>query len=453
MIDYNDPKREEYVRNVLKIVSEKKLKFARLQFIDINGIVKSFAISTRYVEDALQNGQAFDGSSVTGFGQIEESDMIVIPDPSTFNIIPWRREEVSTCRMICDVYTPEMKRFEGDPRYILYKAVKKAEEMGYKYFCAPELEFFIMRPTDDLAKPKPIDLRGYFDLNPGGETEDLRREICDTAEQFGINIEVSHHEVAMGQNEIDFRYGEALETADRTVTMKTIIKTVAAQRGYIATFMPKPFFGVNGSGMHVHQSLWSLKGENLFYDERSKLNLLSDTALHFIAGQLKYGREMCAVLASWPNSYKRLLPGYEAPVYVAWGFKNRSPLIRVPNFSNKPSAARIEIRCPDPAGNPYLQLAVLLQAGLEGIKNKLQPPEPTDLNVYKLTFEERKKLGIVSLPETLGEALNEFENSAFMKEALGSVAFTNFLSVKRKEWDEYKSSISEWEIERYLTRL
>lgn len=453
MVDLKDSRREEYNQKVIKIIRDKELKFVRLQFIDINGILKSFAISSRYIEDALQSGQAFDGSSVTGFGYVEESDMVVIPDPSTFNIIPWRKEEVSTCRMICDVYTPEGKRFEGDPRYILQRAIKKAGDIGYRYICAPELEFFVVNESQDLTTPAPIDMRGYFDLNPGGETEDLRREICDTAEHFGIPIEVSHHEVAMGQNEIDFRYCEALEAADRTITMKTIVKTIAAQRGYIATFMPKPFFGVNGSGMHVHQSLWSLKGQNLFYDQNSKVNFLSDIALSFIAGQLKYGREMCAVLASWPNSYKRLLPGFEAPVYIAWGFRNRSPLIRVPNFYNKPSAARMEIRCPDPAGNPYLQLAVLLQTGLEGVRSGLQPPEPTDENVYKMSFEERRRMGIVSLPETFGEALNEFESSKLMKEALGKVAFNNFLLVKRKEWDEYRSSISKWEIDRYLAKL
>jgi glutamine synthetase len=448
MIGLKDPKRDEYIQNVQKIVKDKNIKFVRLQFIDINGILKSFSISTRFLESTLESGQAFDGSSVTGFGSVEESDMLVIPDPSTFNIVPWRREEISTCRMIGDIYLPDGKRFPGDPRYILQKAVEEANKDGYKFVCAPELEFFIVNKENQGLTPTPIDLHGYFDLNPGGLTENLRREMADMAEKFGITVEV-----AQSQNEIDFRYGEAMETADRTVTMKMIIKTVAAQNGYTATFMPKPFFGVNGSGMHVHQSLWNNKGENIFFDAENKTSYLSEIALNFIAGQLHHGIQMSAVLASWPNSYKRLLPGYEAPVYIAWGFRNRSPLIRVPNFSGKPSAARVEIRCPDPAGNPYLQLAVLLQSGLEGIRKKMKPPEPTDANVYEMSYEERKKRGIVSLPETFGEALNEFENSEFVKKALGEWAFKNFLLVKRKEWDEYRSSISKWEIDRYLYRL
>ncbi|MHA1754126.1 MAG: type I glutamate--ammonia ligase [Candidatus Odinarchaeia archaeon] len=452
MIDLKDSKREEYVQEVIKTIKEKNIKFVRLQFIDINGILKSFSVSTKFIEPTLAEGQAFDGSSITGFGSIEESDMVVIPDPTTFNVIPWRKEEIATCRMICDVYLPDGKRFEGDPRYVLQRAVKKAQEMGYKYVCAPELEFFIVNKIDERVVPTPIDLHGYFDMNPGGLTEDLRREMADMAEKFGITVEVSHHEVAKSQNEIDFKYGEVVDTADRTITMKMIIKSVAAMKGYIATFMPKPFLGVNGSGMHVHQSLWSLKGENVFYDPNTETNI-SEIALNFIAGQLKYGREMSAVLASWPNSYKRLLPGFEAPVYVAWGFRNRSPLIRVPNFGGKPSAARVEIRCPDPAGNPYLQLAVLLITGLEGIKKKMQPPEPSDVNVYEMTYEERKAKGIISLPETFGEALNEFENSRLMREALGDEAFKNFLLVKRREWDEYRTNISQWEIDRYLEKL
>ncbi|MHA1410242.1 MAG: glutamine synthetase family protein [Candidatus Odinarchaeia archaeon] len=453
MIDLNDPKREEYVKKVKKIVTEKNIKFVRLQFIDINGILKSFSISTRFLDSTLESGQAFDGSSVTGFGSIEESDMVVIPDPTTFNIIPWRGEETSTCRMIGDIYLPDGRRFDGDPRYILKRAVDRAKKMGYKFVCAPELEFFIVNKEDQGMTPTPIDLHGYFDLNPGGLTENLRRQMADMAEKFGITVEVAHHEVAQSQNEIDFKYGEALETADRTITMKMIIKTVAAQNGYNATFMPKPFFGVNGSGMHVHQSLWSLDGENVFFDENNKENYLSEKALNFIAGQLKYGMEMSAVLASWPNSYKRLLPGYEAPVYIAWGFRNRSPLIRVPNFSGKPSAARVEIRCPDPAGNPYLQFAVLLHAGFDGIEKKIQPPPPQDVNVYQMTYEERKERGIVSLPETFGEALTKMENSEFMKRALGDWAFKNFILVKRREWDDYRANISQWEIDRYLYKL
>jgi glutamine synthetase len=322
------------------------------------------------------------------------------------------------------------------------------------YFCAPELEFFILKEGNNGNTPTPIDLAGYFDLHPGDLTEDLRREIADTAEEFGIEIEISHHEAALGQNELDFKYGEALTTADKTVTMKMVTKVIAAKKGYIVTYMPKPFPNVNGSGMHTHQSMWSRDMKtNLFYSEDANKNYLSETALHFIGGQLIHGREMCAVLASWPNSYKRLVPGYEAPVYVAWANRNRSPLIRVPNFGGRKNAARCEIRCPDPAGNPYLQFAILCSAGLDGIKNKISPNEPTELNVYSMNYEERKERGIISLPESLKEALDEMEKSELMKKTLGEVAFENYIKEKRKEWDLYRTQVTNWEVERYLRRL
>jgi len=453
MIDLDDENRPEHVNKVIEIIKKKNIKYVRLQFIDINGITKSFSVSTRDIENIMEQGQNFDGSSVTGMGSIEESDMTAIPDPSTFAVIPWREEEISSCRMICDIYTPDGKKYDADPRNVLKKMVDKAKQMGYIYKCAPELEFFILTEEEtELRAPQPLDMKGYFDLHPGDITESLRREMCDIAEQFGITIEVAHHEVALGQNEIDFKYDEAITTADRTVTMKNIIKGVAARNGYLATFMPKPFFGVNGSGMHVHQSLWTVDGENAFYDENSE-EKLSEIAFQFIGGQLKYGREMCAILASWPNSFKRLVPGYEAPVYIAWGHRNRSPLIRVPDFGGRKKAARIEIRCPDPAGNPYLQFAVLLGTGLDGITKKITPPDPTELNVYKLSFEERTKMNIISLPESLSEALNEFAKSKLMKEIFGEKLFNNFLHVKRSEWDEYRTQISDWEFERYIEKL
>ncbi|MEM3507368.1 MAG: type I glutamate--ammonia ligase [Candidatus Bathyarchaeia archaeon] len=452
MRHFKDAVWRELVNKVINIIQEQKIKFARLQFIDINGIPKSLSVSTKRIETLFDVGQAFDGSSVTGYRPIEESDLVLNPDPSTFALIPWRKEEKSSCRFICDIYTPEDKRFEGDPRYILEKALEKCHEEGVTFKCAPEMEFFIFKEEHGTT-PTPIDIGGYFDIHPGDLTEDLRREIADEAEAFGIDIEIAHHEVALGQNEIDFRYDEALETADRTVTMKIIVKNVASRNGYIATFMPKPFYGVNGSGMHVHQSIWSLDGKNLFYSDDESRGYLSDIALHFIGGQLAYGREMCAILASWPNSYKRLVPGYEAPVYIAWGYRNRSPLIRVPNFGRKSKAARVEIRCPDPAGNPYLQFAVLCMTGLEGIKKKIEPPEPTDLNVYSLSYEDRKKLGITSLPESLKEALDELEKSELMKRILGDILFENFVHEKRKEWDLYRAQVTNWEIERYLRRL
>ncbi len=452
MIERHDPKRKEIVDRVVKHINSENIKYARLQFIDINGILKSFSVSTKLIEATLQDGQYFDGSSITGMGSIEESDTIAIPDPSTFAVIPWRPRELSTCRFICDVYQPNGAPFEGDPRYILKHAIKEAEKAGFIYKCAPELEFFILEENESMV-PTPMDFSGYFDLHPSGISEDLRRKMADTAELFGIDIEVAHHEVAVGQNEIDFRYDEAMTTADRTVTMKMVIKSIAKRNGYLATFMPKPFFGVNGSGMHVHQSLWTKSGDNAFYADREETGCLSDTALHFIGGQLLHGRELAAVLASWPNSYKRLVPGYEAPVYIAYAHKNRSALIRVPDFGKRPKAARMEIRCPDPAGNPYLQFAILLHAGLDGIKQKINPPDPTELNVYKMSYEERRERGIISLPESLSEALKEMEDSELMLQALLPTAYKTFLEIKWKEWDEYRMQVTNWELERYIHRL
>ncbi|NVM31446.1 MAG: glutamine synthetase [Candidatus Helarchaeota archaeon] len=452
MIDLKDPKRKEVADRVIKFIQDEKIKYARLQFIDINGLLKSFSVSTKYIEGTLADGQYFDGSSITGMGSIEESDMIAIPDPSTFNVIPWRSKEISTCRFICDIYLPNGNPYEGDPRYVLKKAMEETRNLGYTFKCAPELEFFILEENESMI-PAPMDFSGYFDLHPSGVSEDLRRKMADTAEEFGIDIEVAHHEVAVGQNEIDFRYDEVMTTADRTITMKMIIKSIAKRNGFLATFMPKPFFGVNGSGMHVHQSLWTLDGENAFFADNEKTGYLSDVCLYFIGGQLLHGREMSAVLASWPNSYKRLVPGYEAPVYVAYAHKNRSSLIRVPDFGKRKNAARMEIRCPDPAGNPYLQFAVLLHVGLEGIKKKISPPEPTELNVYKMTLEERRDRGIISLPESLSEALKEMEESELMRQALLPTAYENFLEIKWKEWDEYRMQVTSWELDRYIQKL
>jgi glutamine synthetase len=368
-------------------------------------------------------------------------------------VLPWRPKEKSSCRLICDIYTPQNKRFEGDPRYILERAIAKCNKAGYNYICAPEQEFFIVKENDSQL-PTPIDMAGYFDYHPGDLTDDIRRDICDTAEQFGIEIEISHHEVALGQNEIDFKYDEALVTADRTITMRMITKVTAAMSGYIATYMPKPFSGINGSGMHTHQSLWSKDmKDNMFYSDDAGKGYLSDLAMNFIGGQLANGRKMSAILASWPNSYKRLVPGYEAPVYLAWAHKNRSPLIRVPNFGGRKGAARCEIRCPDPAGNPYLQFAVLLATGLDGIQKKIDPGDPVELNVYHMSYEERAAKNIVSLPESLKEALDELESSELMRETLGETAFENFLKEKRKEWDLYRVQVTEWEVNRYIKRL
>ncbi|MDW7970737.1 MAG: glutamine synthetase family protein [Nitrososphaerota archaeon] len=441
------------VNKVIHEIQEKGIKYIKLQFTDINGIIKTVTVSSKKAESIFEDGQSFDGSSITGYRPIEESDMVLYPDPTTFAILPWSLGNKLSCRFICDIYTPENKRFEGDPRYILERALERLGNEGMAFLCAPELEFFLLKENNGGA-PSPVDMGGYFDFYPSDLTDELRKEISECAEMFGIEIEISHHEVAVGQNEIDFKYDEALITADRTITMKMITKVVAAKNGYIATYMPKPFYGINGSGMHTHQSFWTKDLKiNLFYSDDEERGYLSDLAMHAIGGQLAHGREMCAVLASWPNSYKRLVPGYEAPVYVAWAYKNRSPLIRVPNFGGRKSAARFEIRCPDPAGNPYLQFAVLCMAALDGIKKKIDPGPPTELNVYKMSYEERKAKGIVSLPESLKEALDEMENSEFMKDVLGETAFENFISVKRKEWDLYRMQVTNWEIERYIRKL
>ncbi|MEM3403230.1 MAG: glutamine synthetase family protein [Nitrososphaeria archaeon] len=454
MRNFKDAKWKANVTKVVDTIRENEIKFVKLQFTDLNGIIKSLAVHSKNVESIFENGQSFDGSSITGFRSIEESDMVLYPDPTTFAIIPWRSQDKSSCRMICDVYTPDNKRFDADPRYVLERAISKLSDAGMSYMCAPELEFFLLKENENEATPTPIDMAGYFDYHPGDLTDSIRREIADMAELFGIEIEISHHEVALGQNEIDFKFDEALTTADRAVTLRMITKITAARNGYLATYMPKPFFGINGSGMHVHQSIWDVdRTKNLFYVDDPESDYLSDVARYFIGGQLLHGQEMCAVLASWPNSYKRLVPGYEAPVYIAWAFKNRSPLIRVPNFGGRKNAARCEIRCPDPAGNPYLQFSVLCLSGLDGIKRKQDPGEPTELNVYKLSYEERKAKKIISLPESLKEALDEMENSEFMKEALGKTAFENYLQIKRKEWDLYRTQVTSWEIERYLRRL
>ena len=451
MIDKNDPGRKKICEKVIETVKELDVKFIYLQFTDIHGIIKSFEVSSKRIEDFIQDGESFDGSSVTGYGAIEESDRIAVPDPTTFATLPWRKER-KVARFICDIYNPGGERYEGDPRYILQRTVKKAEEHGYTFFCAPELEFFILKKDAGKEVFSLTDMRGYFDYDPYDIDEQIRFKIAEYCDKMGIEIEALHHEVAYGQHEVDFKYGKSVETADHTITLKTIIKTVAAQNNMIATFMPKPFVGINGSGMHVHQSLWK-DGKNIFYDE-SDSDFISITMKKFIAGQLKHAKAMCAVLSSWPNSYKRLIPGYEAPVYIAWGFRNRSPLIRVPEFQGKPSAARCEIRSPDPASSPYLTFAVLLATGLHGIlSDDIEIPEPTDRNVYHFSSKDLEKSRIESLPESLRQALGEFKQSELMKEVFGEEPFKNFYYAKLEEFDAYRTNVSEWERDRYITRL
>ncbi len=447
MIEKDDPKRKQVCDAVIEKIKEQDIKFIYLQFTDIHGIIKSFEINSKRIEDIFDIGESFDGSSITGYGAIEESDKVAIPDPSTFFLLPWRKER-KVARVICDIYTPDGKRYEGDPRYILQRAVRKAEEHGYTFQCAPEMEFFILTP-DTTQEFKPSDMRGYFDYDPYDINELMRYTIAEYCDAMGIDVECVHHEVAYGQHEIDFRYDKAVDTADNTITIKTIVKTVAAQNKMTATFMPKPFHGINGSGMHVHQSLWR-GGNNIFYDENDADNI-SILMKKWMAGQLKHARAMCAVLSSWPNSYKRLVPGYEAPVYLAWGFRNRSPLIRVPDFHGKPDSARNEIRCPDPSGNPYLQFAVLIRTGLEGLlSDDIEIPEATDRNVYHLSSKEMEKEGIISLPGSLSEAITEFKKSELMKDTFGEVAFKNYYYAKLEEFDAYRLVVSDWERNRYI---
>jgi glutamine synthetase len=451
MIKKNDPHRKDICNQVIETVKEFDIKFIYLQFTDIHGIVKSFEINAKRIEDFLEDGENFDGSSITGYGAIEESDKVAIPDPTTFHILPWRKEN-KVARFICDIYKPDGDRYEGDPRYILQKMVDKAAEHGLTCYCAPEMEFFILNRETQEKEFKPSDLRGYFDYDPYDINEMMRYKIAQYCDKMGIEIEALHHEVAYGQHEVDFRYDKAIDTADNTISIKTIIKTVAALHDMTATFMPKPFSGINGSGMHVHQSVWK-DDKNIFYDQNDEASI-SYEMKKWIAGQLKHAKAMCAILSSWPNSYKRLVPGYEAPVYVAWGFRNRSPLIRVPDFHHKSSAARCEIRCPDPSGNPYLQFAVLLGTGLDGLlSDDIEVPEATDKNVYHFSTKDLEKSGIISLPGSLRAALKEFKESVMMKEIFGEQMFKNYYYAKLEEYDAYRVNVSDWERDRYITRL
>ncbi len=435
---------------ILKLVKENDVKFIRLWFTDILGQVKSFAITDNELEGALENGMGFDGSSITGYQSIEESDMIAFPDTSTFELLPWRPKEKAVARMICDILTPDRKPYEGDPRYILKKALKRATDMGFDHFyVGPELEFFYFK-NDQGAEV--LDKGGYFDLTTLDVASDLRRDTVLALESMGIQIEYSHHEVGPSQHEIDMRYDDAIKMADNVITYRIIVKEIAQKYGVYATFMPKPVFGENGSGMHTHQSLF--KGDkNSFFSKKDK-NYLSDTAKKFIAGQIVHAKEMSAVFAQWVNSYKRLVPGYEAPVYIAWSRRNRSALIRVPEYHpGKEQATRMEFRSPDPACNPYLTFAVLLNAGLDGIEKNYELPESIEKNLYNLSAEERKDLGVASLPDSLGEAVTLLEKSDFIRRSLGEHVFSRFVALKRKEWDEYRIQLTKYELDKLLPIL
>jgi glutamine synthetase len=436
-------------RRVLREIEEQKVEYVLFWFTDLEGHLKSFAITPSEIEAALDDGMGFDGSSITGFNAIQESDMVAIPDPDTWRLMP-NNGGAKVGRMICDIVTPAGDPYDGDPRYVLRRALERMQSMGFDTFnVGPELEYFLFQ--DDKGT-ETLDEGGYFAMTTMDAATELRNDTIKALESMGIPIEYHHHEVAPSQHEIDMRYANALDMADHTVTYRLIVKEVAKKSGYHATFMPKPLFGENGSGMHTHMSLFS-EGRNAFFDGDDEYHL-SDTGKAFIAGLLRHARELSAVFAQWVNSYKRLVPGYEAPVYVAWSQRNRSALIRIPLYKpGSEQATRAEIRCPDPACNPYLTFAALLHAGLEGIEKGYELDAPMERNLYHLTPEEREQQGIVSLPETLGEAIDEFAHSELMRKAFGDHIFDNYVKLKRKEWDDYRIQLTQWELDRYLAVL
>ncbi|HXZ94727.1 MAG TPA: glutamine synthetase family protein [Dehalococcoidia bacterium] len=449
--------REEAKQYVLKMAKEHDVKFVWLWFTDILGFLKSFSIGIDELETTLQEGMGFDGSSIQGFARIDESDMIAMPDPDTFQLLPWMpREHAATARMFCDIVKPEGEPLEGDPRFVLRKNLERAANLGYTYYVGPELEYFYFK---DSTCCEPLDEAGYFDMTPHDEAHDLRRKTVQALEAMGIGIDKSHHEVATSQHEIDMRYTDALTMADNVMTYRFVVKEIALRheengvpKSVYATFMPKPVFGINGSGMHVHQSLF--KGNrNAFFDKNGK-NHLSKIALSFLAGLLKYAPEFTAVTSQWVNSYKRLVPGWEAPVYISWATRNRSDLIRVPEYKpGKEDATRFELRSPDPACNPYLCFSVMLAAGLAGVEEGLEAPEPVEANVYHMSVEERKKRGIGSLPASLLEAIQLTEKSKLVRKALGDHVFNAFIENKKIEWDHYRIRVTDYELARYLPIL
>ena len=443
--------RAEQVQYVLSQAKEQDVKFIRLWFTDILGFLKSFAITVEELESSLLEGQGFDGSSIQGFARIDESDMVALPDPTTFAVLPWRpREGGSVARMFCDILQPDGTPYVGDPRFVLKRALKRAADMGFTYYVGPELEFFYFREAN--GRPQVLDRGGYFDLTPLDIASDLRRETVLTLEQMGIGVEYSHHEVAPSQHEIDLRYTDALTMADSAMTYRLVVKEIAMKHGTYATFMPKPLYGENGSGMHTHQSLF--RGDkNAFFSPDTE-DHLSELARHYVAGLLHHARAITVVTNQWVNSYKRLVPGYEAPIYVSWARRNRSDLIRVPVYKpGKENATRIEYRSPDPACNPYLAFAVMLTAGLEGIEKKYECPPPVERNVYEMTQQEREELGIEQLPGDLADALAEAERSELLRKTLGDHVFEKFIENKKIEWHNYRAQVTEFELEKYLPVL
>ena len=435
---------------VLKMCKENDVKFIRLWFTDILGFLKGFAITIDELEGAIEEGMGFDGSSIQGYARIDESDMIAKPDLKTFQILPWRPKEKSVARMFADIYEPDGTPYKGDPRWALRRNLKKAADLGYTFYVGPELEYFYFKSAE--GKPEILDRGGYFDLTPLDSATELRRETILTLEAMGIHVEYSHHEVAPSQHEIDLRYADALSMADNAMTYRLVVKEIAMKHGVYATFMPKPIFGQNGSGMHTHQSLF--KGDkNAFFDSKDPFHL-SKSAKSYIAGILKHAPEFTSITSQWINSYKRLVPGYEAPVYLSWARRNRSALVRIPMYKpGKEKATRIELRSPDPACNPYLAFAVMLAAGLKGIEKGYELREPVEEDIFEMSEETRKKHGIESLPGNLLEAIQLTEKSELVRETLGDHIFEKFISNKKIEWDQYRTHVSQFELDKYLSIL
>ncbi len=445
MADGNERARE----HVLKTTRDRDVKLISLWFTDILGFLKSLDITPRELEEVLEYGAGFDGSSIEGFARIDESDMIAMPDPATLQILPWSLPQYPVARMFCDILKPGGEAFEGDPRYVLKRNLQRTIAKGYTFNVGPELEYFYFESADGTQI---LDEGGYFDLTPPDIASDLRLETILAMEQMGITVQYSHHEVAASQHEIDLLYDDALTMADNIMTSRLVIKEIAQKHGIYATFMPKPMFGANGNGMHVHQSLFK-DGENTFFDEKDPY-YLSSIARHYAAGLLKHAPEITAVVSQWVNSYKRLVSGYEAPVYLSWARRNRSDMIRVPEYQlGKANATRVEFRVPDPACNPYLAFSVMLAAGLEGVEKEYKLADPVEENVFEMSDEERKRRGIGSLPSNLSEAINLTEKSALVRKALGNHVFDSFVKNKKIEWDQYRTQVTEYELERYLPIL
>jgi glutamine synthetase len=440
-------------RDLIKRVKEDQVKFISFQFTDVNGVVKSVDGPLHQLEVALDEGLWFDGSSVEGFARIQESDMRLFVDPETYAVLPWTPQEMKRARVLCDIYHPDGTPFQGDPRGVLKNQLARLKkDRKWIFNVGPEPEFFLfLRNGKENIHPVPHDVGSYFDFSANDEAVCVRTELMMALNEMGLEIEVGHHEVALGQHEIDFRFADALKTADNVLTLKYAVKAIAAQHGLIASFMPKPVFGINGSGMHCHQSVFSEEGENLFYDEGDP-NKLSPLAKQFMAGQLLHARALSAILAPSVNSYKRLVPGYEAPVYIGWAQVNRSALIRIPHHSpGKKGSVRLELRCPDPSSNPYLAFNVMLAAALDGIDRELICPEPlNNINIYELSTEEREKMGIEMLPGSLLEALQEFEEDQILMNALGENLTQTFLKSRKTEWEDYRIQVMDWELNRYL---